>query len=181
MNLLEVIWNGGVIVYPSDTLWGLGGDATQAEVARKIIRIKGRPPEKGMVILVSDIDMLRQYVETIPPQAFELMEKATRPLTIVYPSARNLPPEVLAPDGSAAIRVVRKGFAHDLIKAAGRPLISTSANFSGQPPALHFRDIDPRLLAMTDYVVTLHRQKITSRPSMIVKLHEDGSVETIRP
>ncbi len=181
MNILETIWKGGVIVYPADTLWGLGGDATQEQVAQKIIRIKGRPPEKGMVVLVSDYAMLEKYVGPVPPQAMDLLEKTPEPLTIVYPSARGLAPGVLGPDGSAALRVVRRGFAHDLIKAARRPLISTSANFSGRPAPRRFDEIDPALLAMTDYVVTLHRQKMAGRPSKIVKLNDDGSVQIIRP
>ena len=181
MNLIETVLSGGVIVYPSDTLWGLGGDATNPETARKIIRIKQRRPDKGMIVLVANSEMLETYVESVPPKAYELMEKSIRPLTIIYPRGRNIPQPVAAPDGSVAIRVVGRGFANDLIRATGKPLISTSANFSGQPAPVHFHEIDPRLLAMTDYVVNLHRQKIMSRPSRIIKLSEDGTYQIIRP
>jgi len=180
MNIIETILNGGVIVYPSDTIWGLGGDATNAQTAARIIEIKQRHPDKGMIVLVPDINMLRQYVERIPDIAYELMEKSLHPLTLIYPKGRHIPRPIAAPDGSVAIRVVRKGFAHDLIKASGKPLISTSANFSGQPAPVSFHEIDPRLLAMTDYVVTLHRQKIMSRPSRIIKLLPDGTYQIIR-
>ncbi len=181
MNILDVIRQGGVVLYPSDTLWGLGGDATNPAVARRIAQIKGRPPEKGFVILVSDLEMLGRYVEKIPAIAADFLEKQTRPTTIVYPAGRNLPPEVMAPDGSVAIRVVRKGFARDLIKAVGLPLISTSANFSGEPAPLTFNEIDKRFLDLVDYVVNLHRQKITDRPSRIVRVYTDDTFEILRP
>ncbi len=181
MNILEVIRQGGVVLYPSDTLWGLGGDATNARVARRIAQIKGRPPEKGFVILVSGLEMLSRYVENIPAIAVDFLEKQTHPTTIVYPAGRNLPSQVMAPDGSVAIRVVKKGFAKELIKAVGLPLISTSANFAGEPAPTSFDHIDKRLLDMVDYVVNLHRQKITDRPSRIVRVYMDGTYEILRP
>ena len=181
MNILDVIRQGGVVLYPSDTLWGLGGDATNPAVARRIAQIKGRPPEKGFVVLVSDLEMLGRYVEKIPAVAADFLEKQSRPTTIVYPSGRNLPPEVMAPDGSIALRVVRKGFARELIKATGLPLISTSANFAGHPAPLNFDDIDKRFLDLVDYVVNLHRQKITDRPSRIVRVYADDTFEILRP
>ncbi len=180
MSIIDVIKKGGVILYPSDTLWGLGGDATQREVALKIMLIKQRPPEKGFILLVSDYAMLQQYVDKISPVAFEAMEKAIKPLTIIYPHAKNLPAEVLAPDGSVAFRVVKKGFAHDLIKVTGKPLISTSANITGEPAPQSFREIHPSILDKVDYIVHLHREKTGGKASSIIRIKDDGSIETIR-
>ncbi len=180
MNLIDVIKKGGVILYPSDTLWGLGGDATHPEVHHKINEIKKRPAGKPYIILVSDYAMLQQYVDRIPPGAWEAIEKAVEPLTVVFPKAKNLPSIALAEDGSVAIRVVKRGFAHDLIKVAGVPLISTSANISGHPVPLTFSEIDKTILEKVDYIVHLHREKKGIKASKIIRILEDGTIETLR-
>ncbi len=180
MNLIDVIKKGGVILYPSDTLWGLGGDATHPEVHQKINEIKKRPAGKPYIILVSDYAMLQQYVDHVPPEAWEAIEKAVEPLTVVFPKAKNLPSIALAEDGSVAIRVVKRGFAHDLIKVAGVPLISTSANISGHPVPLTFSEIDKTILEKVDYIVHLHREKKGIKASKIIRILEDGTIETLR-
>ncbi len=180
MSIIEVVRNGGVIIYPADTIWGIGGDATNEKLIRKISDIKKRPAEKGFIILVSDLNMLRSIVGEIPPQALDLIQKSYRPTTIIYPSFKNLPALAGAPDGSIAVRLVKKGFAKNLIETLSLPLISTSANKSGHPAPLHFDEIDPEILAQADYVVNLHRKKISSRPSRIVKIMPGGDLKIIR-
>ncbi len=181
MNILETIQSGGTILYPTDTVWGIGGDATNPEVIKKIDAIKKREPGKSYLILVNDYKMLQEYVEEIPMEIWELLDKAIRPTTIIFPNPKNLPDEILADDGSIAIRVVKKGFAHDLIKSVGKPIISTSANFSGNTTPLQFSDIDKHILQNVDYVVNLHRNSSsTGKPSRIIKWSEENGVEIIR-
>ena len=181
MNILETIINGGVILYPTDTVWGIGGDATNPKVIKKIDKIKKRDAGKSYLILVNDYKMLQNYVEEIPLQVWEILEKAIRPTTVIFPNPKNLPVELLAEDGSIAIRVVKKGFAQDLIKSIGKPLISTSANLTGSPTPLKFSDIDERILQNVDYVVNLHRNtSSTDKPSRIIKWSEENGVEIIR-
>ena len=180
MTIIDVVKRGGVIIYPADTIWGIGGDATNETLVRKIIKIKQRPPGKGFIVLVSDYDMLTDIVGEIPPKAVEIIQKSVRPTTVIYPSFKNLPAIAGAPDGSIAIRMVKKGFAKNLIETVRLPLISTSANISGQPAPLHFDEISDKVLSQADYVVNLHRKKIASKPSRIVKILQDGSLEVIR-
>ena len=180
MNILDVVRDGGVILYPADTIWGLGGDATNERLIEKILRIKQRPPEKGFVVLVSDYEMLLDIVGEIPPSAVALIQKSVRPTTIIYPSFKNLPPAAGAPDGSIAVRMVKKGFAKNLIETLRIPLISTSANISGRPAPLHFDDIPEEIKEKADYIVNLHRKKMASRPSRIVKIMPGGKLKVIR-
>jgi L-threonylcarbamoyladenylate synthase len=181
MNILEVISEGGTILYPTDTVWGIGGDATNPEVIKKIDQIKNREKGKSYLILVNDYKMLNNYVKKIPIEIWELLEKAIRPTTIIFPNPKNLPKELLAKDGSIAIRVIKKGFAHDLIKNVGKPLISTSANKAGSPTPIKFDDIEQTILQNVDYVVNLHRNtSSTEKPSRIIKWSEENGVEIIR-
>ncbi len=180
MNILDVIKRGGVILYPSDTLWGLGGDATQDKPALRIREIKGREEDKPFIVLVSDLRMLEQLVGKVPQNVLDEMEKSIRPLTVIYPEAQGVSARVKAPDGSLAVRLVKKGFAHELIKAVRRPLISTSANLSGRRAPLSFEEIEPVILQSVDYVVNLHRSKIDVRPSRIIRFNEQGRIEVIR-
>ncbi len=180
MNIIEVIHNGGIVLYPTDTIWGIGGDATNPEVIQKIYQIKERYPEKSLLILVSSYKMLQKYVEEIPLEIWEILEKSIEPTTIIYSNPKNLPQELLAKDGSVAIRVVKKGFAKDLIKATGKPLISTSANLSGQQSPANFDEIDPVILQRVDYVVNLHRKTIARKASKIIKWSPEKGVEIIR-
>ena len=180
MNIIETVLAGGIIIYPTDTVWGLGGDATNPEVIKRIYRIKNRPDNKSMLILVDGYKMLQQYVENIPLEIWELLEKSIVPTTVIYTNPKNLPRELLAPDGSIGIRIVQRGFAKDLIKATGKPLISTSANLSGQPTPTQFDEISNEILQRVDYVVNLHRNTATNHPSRIIKWTKENGVEIIR-
>ncbi len=180
MNIIEVIKSGGVILYPTDTVWGIGGDATNLKVIDKIIKIKKRPLSKSFLILVNDYEMLQNYVENIPMEIWESIEKSVRPTTYIFPNPKNLPDKLLANDGSIAIRIIKKGFAKELIKAVGVPLISTSANLSENPVPDSFDNIDKTILQNMDYVVNLHRKKMTGKPSKIIKWSKENGLEIIR-
>ncbi len=180
MNIIEIINNGGIILYPTDTIWGIGGDATNPLVISKIYRIKERQPDKSLLILVDSYKMLQKYVEEISLEIWDILEKSIEPTTIIYNNPKNLPSGLLAKDGSIAIRVVKRGFAHDLIKAIGKPLISTSANLSGQQPPLNFDDIDPVILQRVDYIVNLHRKTPSQKASKIIKWSPEKGIEIIR-
>jgi len=180
MNIIEIVKSGGVILYPTDTIWGIGGDATNTAVIDKIFKLKERKPEKSLLILVNSYQMLQNYVENIPIEVWEILEKSIEPTTIIYPNPKNLPQKLLAKDGSIAIRVVKKGFAKDLIKATGKPLISTSANISGKKSPAHFDEIDPIILQRVDYVVNLHRKSTPAKASKIIKWTAQNGVEIIR-
>jgi len=180
MNIIEIINKGGVVLYPTDTVWGIGGDATNPDVIEKILKIKNRPDHKGMLILVDGYKMLQKYVKNIPPEIWEILEKSITPTTIIYETPQNLPQNLLYKDGSIAIRIIKKGFANDLIKTIGKPLVSTSANISGEPTPIGFEDINPVILEKVDYVVNLHRQSSEKKPSRIIKWTKKNGIEIIR-
>ena len=173
--------SGGVILYPTDTVWGLGCDATSLEAVRRIAAIKGGRESKNFILLLDNASRLASYVREIPDQAWNLIEYAERPLTIIYDGARNLPDEIIAPDGSIAIRVTHDGFCRDLVAALRKPLISTSANISGQPAPTVFNRIDPAILAKADYTVNWRRNDLKeAQPSTIIRLRSDGQFSFIR-
>ena len=180
MNIIEVINNGGIVLYPTDTICGIGGDATNPDVIKKIYQIKEREPDKSLLILVDSYKMLQKYVEEIPLEIWEILEKSIEPTTVIYSNPKNLPAELLAKDGSIAIRVVKNGFAKDLIKVIDKPLISTSANLSGQKAPSNFDEIDPVILQRVDYVVNLHRKTTNRKASKIIKWSPETGIEIIR-
>ncbi len=180
MNIIEVIKSGGTILYPTDTVWGLGGDATNEKLIDKIYQIKKREPEKSLLILVNSYKMLQKYVTEIPVDIWEILEKSVEPTTIIYPNPKNLPPKLLAEDGSIAIRIIKHGFASDLIKSVQVPLISTSANISGKPTPSTYNEIENDILQNVDYVVNLHRNSETGKSSRIIKWTKDFGTEIIR-
>ncbi len=180
MNIIELVKSGGTILYPTDTVWGIGGDATNPEVVQKIYKIKERKPEKSMLILVDGYKMLQNYVTEIPHEIWEILEKSLQPTTVIYQNPKNLPQELLAADGSIGIRIVKKGFTKDLIKATGKPLISTSANISGTPTPKNFDEIAPVILQRVDYVVNLHRKSTPAQPSKIIKWTKEHGIEILR-
>jgi len=180
---VEVLQSGGVLLYPTDTIWGLGCDATHEKAVAKISAIKGRAAEKGYILLLNDVEKLSEWVMAIPPTVRQyLSTKDERPVTIIYPKGKNLAPEALAPDGSIAIRITRDPFCRTLVGALNRPIVSTSANLSGQPPPQSFSDIDPAVIRQVDYT-TPYRQdeRLGSLPSKIIRLSEEGDIEVIRP
>ena len=180
-SALAVLQSGGLILYPTDTIWGIGCDATLSPAVQRIIGVKERADHKSFVILVSDLDMLEQYVEEVPPMAYSLIEVSDKPLTLVYPQARNLAPEVVGADGTVAIRVVNHPFCQELIRRFGKPIVSTSANRAGAPSPKCFEDIEPELRAQLEHCVDPKWEApATGQPSSIIKISLNGAVQIIR-
>lgn len=178
---LKILKNGGVILYPTDTIWGIGCDATNEKAVSKIFKIKIRPPEKSMIILISDVDMLFEYVERVPPVAVDIVNSVRNPLSIIYPKAKNLPKNVVADDGSIAIRKVKNDFCQELIKRFGKPIVSTSANITGNPTPTRFRDISKTIINSMDYVVSIALDTNPEiKASTIARFTDDGEFEIIR-
>ncbi len=180
-EIVRIINDGGIICYPTDTIWGVGCDATNSEAIAKVSALKGRPPEKGYVVLVSSIEMLKQYVVKVHPRIETLLSFHTRPLSVVFDKTIGLPPSAKAPDGSVAFRVTRDEFCCALINELGKPLISTSANISGEPYPPTFGGVSSDILGQVNYVVK-HRQddKEPGEPSAIAKLDRHNELEFLR-
>lgn len=180
-NSIEALSRGGIILYPTDTVWGLGCDATDEQAVEKIFNIKKRSGYKSLIVLVSEITMLPKYVKEISPIAIQLSEFSEKPLTIVYENGTNLAKNVLAADGSVAIRVVRDEFCQQLIRKFGKPIVSTSANISGDPVPVHFKNINPGIIKSVDYIVKLRQKEIAGTAvSSIIKINSKGEFEIIR-
>ena len=178
---VEVMRKGGVILYPTDTVWGIGCDATNPEAVKRVFDIKRREDSKALICLVDSEGRLQRYVRNVPSVAWDLIELSTKPLTVILDGAVNLAPNLLAEDGSVALRVTREPFSNQLCYCFQKAIVSTSANISGQPPASNFCDIAPELLEAVDYVCTSRRQeKKPHTPSSIVRLRANGEVEVIR-
>lgn len=178
---LEVLNAGGVILYPTDTIWGIGCDATNAGAVKRVYEIKRRSDAKALITLIDSEAKLQFYVKEVPEVAWDLLEVADRPLTIIYDGARNLAPNLLAEDGSAGIRVTREEFSRNLCMRFKRAIVSTSANVSGQPAPRSFADISPEILSAVDYVCTSRREEKQTPPaSNIIKLGVSGEVKVIR-
>jgi len=174
------IKKGGTILYPTDTIWGIGCDATNEIAVKRIFEIKKRPPAKAMVILVAEASQLDFYAE-IPDVARDLVEYAENPLTIIYPNAKGIARPLIAEDGSIAIRVVKDEFCKMLINNLRKPLVSTSANISGEPAPPFFDEISEEIKSGVDYIVPLRQSEHTkSAPSRIIKLGMNGAIEVIR-
>ena len=177
----EILEKGGIILYPTDTIWGVGCDALNEKAVRKVYRLKKRKADKSCIILVDSLEMLAKYVSFIPEKAFSLIkEDFERPFTIIYPKAKNLPESVLAADGSVAVRVVKTGFSAALIKELGKPIISTSANLSGEPYPKAFIDIHEDVKSKVDKIVDPKFDSSKGHTSKIVKFDESSNLEVIR-
>ena len=182
-SALDVLKKGGVILYPTDTVWGLGCDATNEEAVQRLFEIKKRPGAKSMVLLASDMDMVARFVRKIPDMAIDLVEVNDKPMTIIYPGAEHLAPSTVADDGSVGIRIPVSNFCLELIRRFRRPITSTSANISGDPTPLEFDDIPAEIRDAVDYVVPpeiLEDKIATGHPSQIIKVEVDGRVKVIR-
>jgi len=177
---LEVLRSGGLILYPTDTVWGIGCDSSNARAVEKIYRLKKRSETKSMICLVSRDAMLERHVETVPDLAYDLIEMAEKPLTIIYDNPKGVAENIIAEDQTLAIRVVRNEFCKRLIDRLKIPLVSTSANLAGQPTPRSFAEISEDIFKGVDYVVNLQRDNVNTTPSSIIKLSEDGSVTVIR-
>ncbi len=178
---VDVLVKGGVILYPTDTIWGLGCDATRQDAVERIFSIKKRDDSKSLIVLVNGFGMLERYVRNIPEIAYQLAEVADKPLTIIYPNGRNLAPGVFGSDGSVGIRICFDGFCNELITRFRKPVVSTSANISDAPAPAIFREIDEVIAASADCVVS-YRQSDTTRntPSSIIKVEDNGVIRIIR-
>lgn len=177
----EVLSDGGLILYPTDTIWGIGCDATNEEAVRRVYALKQRVDSKAMLVLIDSTAKLNNYVEEVPDLAWDLIEMATKPLTIIYPKAKNLSPGLLADDGSIGIRVSTEEFSRKLCERFRKPLVSTSANVSGRPSPAIFDEIADEIKEGVDYIVS-YRQDDISRtpPSGIIKLGAGGLIRVIR-
>ncbi|WP_299991686.1 L-threonylcarbamoyladenylate synthase [uncultured Pontibacter sp.] len=172
---------GNVILYPTDTVWGIGCDAENAAAVRKIFKIKEREESKSMIVLVSNVAMLRRYVRDVPEDFEQLAESQERPTTFVLSGAQNLPKELIAEDGSIGMRIAKDEFCHRLMQQIGRPLVSTSANVSGEPSPRNFAEVSATIKERVDYVVQWRQdEEVESRPSRIIKIDENGKQTVIR-
>ncbi len=177
---LEILKNGGTILYPTDTIWGIGCDATNVEAIAKIFDIKNREKNKSMIILVESERRLQDLVD-VPEMAWQIIDLSEKPVTIVYENPRNLPKELLAEDGSIGIRLVKDDFCKKLIGKLNKPLVSTSANFSGEKSPLKFSDISQELVNAVDYAVEENREKVSQYSgSSVIKIWNDGRVKVLR-
>jgi L-threonylcarbamoyladenylate synthase len=178
---LDILYSGGIILYPTDTIWGIGCDAANEEAVQKIYKIKQREDSKSMLILIDDALRIPSYIDEMPEIAWDLIELSEKPLTIIYPAAKNLAKKLIAEDGSIGIRVSQDKFTQELIRRFKRPIVSTSANISGQPAPAFFDEISEEIKSAVDYVVK-HRQDDTtqSAPSGIIKLGVNGEIQVIR-
>lgn len=180
-NAVEVLKKGGVMLYPTDTVWGIGCDATNAEAIGKIYSIKQREESKSMLVLVDSFNRIGKYIREVPMLANDLVELAESPLTIVYPDAINLPSNLVAEDGSIGIRVCRHAFCQQVIHRLGRPIVSTSANISGLVSPKRLNEVSKDICEQVDFIVDAKFEgRPTFRPSSIIKLGVNGEVKVIR-
>lgn len=178
---IDILRKGGVILYPTDTIWGIGCDATNSEAVEKIYKIKQRAESKAMLVLINDSSELDKYVESVPDIAYELIDVTVKPLTIIYDDAIGLASNLIASDGSVGIRVTKEEFSNQLCKRLKKPIVSTSANISGKKTPATFREIDNAILDSVDYVVNYRQDDdYALKSSEIIKLSKSGTIKIIR-
>lgn len=181
-NAVETLRKGGVILYPTDTVWGIGCDATNSEAVKKIFEIKKRDDSKALITLVPNDAWIERYIEDVPEVAWELLDVSVKPLTIVYDKSRGLASNLAAPDGSIGIRVCKDPFCKALCERLHKPIVSTSANISGEPAAKIFDEVSKHIIESCDYVVNWRRgDKEIHEPSTIIRLSKGGVFKIIRP
>jgi len=176
----NVISNRGTIIYPTDTIWGLGCDATNTEAVEKIYKIKNRPDSKSLIILVDGMEMLQTYISDIPEELLTFLKTASKPTTVIYNHPMGLASNTVASDDTVAIRIVQNDYCKALIRKLGKPIVSTSANFSGSPSPTSFDEIDSLLLKQVDYIVNLPEAESKNMASQIIKLNNLGEIEFLR-
>ncbi|MFT4781174.1 MAG: L-threonylcarbamoyladenylate synthase [Psychroserpens sp.] len=177
---LTVVKNGGIILYPTDTVWGIGCDATNYEAVKRIYKLKKRKDSKALICLVNNYSMLERHVDNVPSMAYTILDIAVKPTTIIYDHPAGVAENLIADDNSLAIRVIKNKFCEKLIRYLKKPLVSTSANISGQPTPKSFKEISEEILKGVDYVVNLQNEKSQSQLSTIIKLSNVGMVKIIR-
>jgi len=176
----ETLKRGGLILYPTDTVWGIGCDATNAAAIDKVYALKAREAQKALVCLVADFKMLQQYVETVPEVAYDILKYATKPTTIIYDDPIRIADNLVADDNTLGIRVVRETFCNRLLRKFKKPIVSTSANLSGVQTPKSFKEIAPSIIEGVDYIVDINKDRKAAKPSTIIKLSTDGAVKIIR-
>ena len=179
--MVDVLRKGGVILYPTDTVWGIGCDATNDAAVEKIFKLKNRSESKNLITLVSDEAMLNRCVQHVPAVAWDIIEYSEKPVTIIYEKISRISEKAIADDGTAAIRLVKDPFCKMLIHKFGKPIISTSANLSNMPSPAVFNDIEDSILTGVDYVVKFRQQETAKHtPSSIIRILNNGEVKVIR-
>ncbi|MGC9354254.1 MAG: L-threonylcarbamoyladenylate synthase [Mariniphaga sp.] len=180
-NAVEVLKSGGVILYPTDTIWGIGCDATNPEAVARIYQIKKREDSKSMLVLMENPALLERYVNDVPDVAWDLVEISTTPLTVIYPGAKNMAANLIAEDGSIGIRFTKEEFTTKLLQRFRRPIVSTSANISGQKSPAFFDEISEEIKSLVDYIVEYRQNDVTpAQPSSVIKLWPGGRIDIIR-
>lgn len=179
-NAYEVIKNGGIILYPTDTVWGIGCDATNEEAVKKIYDLKQRDDSKSMIVLMNGEKMMYNVFHQIPDVAWEILDLSEKPTTLILDNPRNVAANIIAEDKTLGVRLVKEPFCFKLMERMKRPLVSTSANVSGNVTPKTFKEISPEIIKGVDYVVNLHRDKVCKNPSTIIKLSLDNQVKIIR-
>lgn len=178
---VEVLKKGGVIIYPTDTVWGIGCDATNPEAVARLYKIKERSDSKPMLVLVDSAASMERIVDKVPEIAYDLIEAAVDPITIIYDHPKGVVPSLLGEDGSLGVRITSEMFSAALCRGLRRPIVSTSVNFSGKPTPVDFDAIDPAILSQADYVCESRRENTEpKRPSGIIKLSDGGLFKVIR-
>lgn len=178
---VDILNSGGIILYPTDTIWGIGCDATNSEAVKRIYEIKKREDSKSMLVLMENPALLDRYVDEVPEVAWDLVEISTTPLTVIYPGAKNLAANLIAEDGSIGIRFTKEDFTRKLLQRLRRPIVSTSANISGEKSPAFFDEISEEIKAAVDYIVEYRQDDHTaSKPSSIIKLGPGGQIDILR-
>lgn len=179
-QIVAILKQGGIILYPTDTVWGIGCDATNANAVKKVYKLKQREDSKALICLVNNYSMLEKHIDNVPNIAYDILDLADSPTTIIYDAPAGIAKNLVAEDNTLAIRIVKHKFCEKLIKYLGRPLVSTSANISGQPTPKSFEEISEAILKGVDYVVNLQSENKNAKPSTIIKLSNNGGVKIIR-
>lgn len=179
-NAFKTLIEGGLILYPTDTVWGIGCDATNEKAVKKVYDLKQREDNKALICLVASDAMLERHVKKVPEVAYDIIDFATKPTTIIYDAPKGVATNLVGGDDTLAIRIASDKFCKYLINKFKKPIVSTSANISGTPTPKCFSEIDPIILKGVDYVVNLHREEKNGVPSSIIKLGNDGTVKIIR-
>jgi L-threonylcarbamoyladenylate synthase len=178
---IAVLQKGGIILYPTDTIWGLGCDASNEDAVQRIYTIKNRADSKSMLVLMENAALIERYIDELPDVAYDLIELTDKPLTIIFDGAKNLAKNLIAEDGSIGIRITKEAFSSELIRRFKRPIVSTSANISGKPSPARFSEIDQGIIDSVDFVVKFRQDEIQKAvPSSIMKLGRGGEIKIIR-
>ncbi len=179
-NTLEVLQNGGIILYPTDTVWGIGCDATNEEAVAKIYKLKKRAETQSMIVLVNSDKMIHNTFKEVPDVAWQIMDLSEKPTTLILDKPQNIAKNLIATDNTLGIRLVKDSFCFKLLEKLRKPLVSTSANISGKPTPMTFSEISKEIINGVDYVVNLSREKKCGNPSTIIKIALDNQVKVIR-